>query len=52
MKALKTIAFWVILYLIIAGLWTFCIEPAIDRMPCIDLSEDERNFYTDTWPPQ
>ena len=47
-----TMAFWIIIFLLIFGFWKFIASPIIDKMSCIDLSEDEREFYTDTWPPQ
>jgi len=54
-KSTRTPLSWtviIILYLIIFGLWKFVIDPTIDKMPCVDLSEDGKEFYTDTWPPQ
>ncbi len=52
MNLSKKIVLCVVTYLIICGLCKFWIEPTIANMPCIDLSEDEREKYIDTWPPQ
>ena len=42
----------ILLILILTAIGKFIVNPIIDKMPTRDLSEDKRDFYTDTWPPQ